>query len=188
VIEYLPEVRENRISEIEEICRDSRLRQRVAKYDRRDPAGFGDVFLGEVGSVTGRLYIDVSGMSRLLVVQLLVALGSRDSCFLRCSVLYSEASEYPPSRGEVEDTIAKSGVDPLYSIMLLSSGVFEVTIVPELSSVSPGAQQTRLVAFPSFNPDQLTALRTELQPSRYSILHGVPLQSKTSGEKMLLSD
>ena len=90
------------------------------------------------------------------------------------SILYSEASEYPPSKGDVEEAIAKSGVDPLYSILLLSSGVFDVTIVPELSSTAPGGQQTRLVTFPSFNTDQLTALRTELQPSRYSVIHGVP--------------
>ncbi|MBZ5564632.1 MAG: hypothetical protein LAP13_19710, partial [Acidobacteriia bacterium] len=97
------------------------------------------------------------------------------SCgFSHSSVLYSEASEYPPSKDVVEEAIAKSGVDPLYSIMLLSSGVFDVTIVPELSSISPGSQQTRLVTFPSFNTDQLTALRTELQPSRYSVIHGVP--------------
>jgi len=174
VVKYLPAVSENRIFEIEQICRDSGLRQVGAEYDRRDPAGFGDVFLGELDSVRGRLYIDVSGMSRLLIIQILVALGGRDSGFSRSSILYSEASEYPPSKEEVEDAIAKSVVDPLYSILLLSSGVFEVTIVPELSSISPGSQQTRLVAFPSFNTDQLTALRTELQPSRYSIIHGVP--------------
>jgi hypothetical protein len=28
--------------------------------------------------------------------------------------------------------------------------------------------------FPSFNPDQLTALRAELQPSRLAFIHGVP--------------
>ena len=78
VIKYLPTVNENRVSEIEQICRDSGLQHVGANYDRRDPAGFGDVFLGELDSVSGRLYIDVSGMSRLLIVQILVALGGRD--------------------------------------------------------------------------------------------------------------
>src|SRR5271157_173980 len=174
VIYYLPAVIQNRTIDIEELCRQSGLQRLAATYDRRDPAGFGDVFLAELGSIVGRVYIDVSGMSRLLIVQLLVALGSRESGFSRCSILYAEAAEYPPSRAVVEDAIAKSGADPLYSMMLLSSGVFEVTIVPELSSISPASQQTRLIAFPSFNTDQLTALRTELQPSRYSIIHGVP--------------
>lgn len=174
VIHYLPAVIQNRTIDIDEICRHSGLPQSGVTYDRRDPTGLGDAFLAELGSLGGRVYVDVSGMSRLLIVQLLVALRSRNSGFSRCSILYAEAAEYPPSRAEVEHAIAKSGADPLYSIMLLSSGVFEVTIVPELSSLSPASQQTRLVAFPSFNTDQLTAIRTELQPSRYSIIHGLP--------------
>ena len=174
VINYLPVISQNRAIEIDEICCRSQLHQIPVTYDRRDPAGFGDAFLDKLRSLGGRVYLDVSGMSRLLIVQLLVALGNRDSGFSRCSILYAEAVEYPPSMTEVEDAMAKSGTDPLYSMMLLSTGVFEVTIVPELSSFSPASQQTRLVAFPSFNTDQLTALRIEIQPSRYSIIHGVP--------------
>ena len=104
----------------------------------------------------------------------MVSLGSRPSGFTNSAVLYSEASEYPPDKKTVQEAIEKSDVDPLYSIMLLSSGVYDVTIVPELLSISLDGQQTRLVTFPSFNTDQLTALRTELQPSRYSIIQGVP--------------
>jgi hypothetical protein len=94
--------------------------------------------------------------------------------FERTTVLYAEAAEYPPNKEEVQEELTKSDVDPLYSIMLLSSGVFDVMVIPELRSISLDGQQTRLVAFPSFNTDQLTALRTELQPSRYSIIHGDP--------------
>ena len=62
----------------------------------------------------------------------------------------------------------------MFSALFLSSGVFEPTIVPELSATSLGANQSRLVFFPSFNPDQLVALRQELQPSRYVYIHGAP--------------
>ena len=49
---------------------------------------------------------------------------------------------------------------------MLSSGVFDVIAVPELSSVALGGQPIRLIAFPSFNTDQLTALVSEIQSLR----------------------
>lgn len=174
LINYLPLMNENRRAEIHDICRVANISCSDLTYDRQNPSGFGDSFLDIVGPVDGRLYVDVSGMSRLLIVQILVALALRTVGFDRTTVLYTEAAEYPPDKEQVQEALKKSGVDPLYSIMLLSSGVFDVTVVPELLSISLDGQQTRLVSFPSFNTDQLTALRTELQPSRYSIIHGDP--------------
>ena len=174
VVTYLPSVIENRVAEVENLCGAARFPMEAVDYDRENPSGFGDVVCDKLGSVPGRVYIDVSGMSRLLIVQILVSLAKRPSGLSRCSVLYAEASEYPPAEDQVTDEISKSDLDPLYLIMLLSSGVFEVTVLPELASASLDGQQIRLVAFPSFNTDQFTALRTELQPSRYSIIHGVP--------------
>jgi len=174
LIDYLPFMNENRRSQIHDICRAAGIAYSVLTYDRQDPSGFGDSFPNALGPVHGRLYIDVSGMSRLLIVQILVSLGIRTFGFSRTTVLYAEATEYPPNHQEVREALSKSDVDPLYSIMLLSSGVFDVMVVPELLSISLDGQQARLIAFPSFNTDQLTALRTELQPSRYSIIHGDP--------------
>lgn len=174
LINYLPFMNENRRTEIHNICRAANISFSDLSYNRQDPSGFGDSFSEALGSVDGRLYIDISGMSRLLIVQILVSLGISTLGFSRTTVLYSEATEYPPSNQEVQEALSKSDVDPLYSIMLLSSGVFDVMVVPELLSISLDGQQTRLIAFPSFNTDQLTALRTELQPSRYSIIHGDP--------------
>jgi hypothetical protein len=88
--------------------------------------------------------------------------------------LYAEAAEYPPVEDEVKNEIAKMDVDPLHMVMLLSSGVFDLQVIPELASASLDGQQSRLVTFPSFNTNQLVALRNELQPSRYTIINGVP--------------
>lgn len=174
LVKYSPFMKENREQEVQELCRDANISYGEVVYDRQDPSGFGDILPELLGPVAGRLYIDISGMSRLLIVQMLVSLTGRSIGFQKSTILYTEAAEYPPKREEVQDAIDKSDVDPLYSIMLLSSGVFEVTVVPELLSIALDGQQTRLVAFPSFNTDQLTALRTELQPSRYSIINGTP--------------
>ena len=35
-------------------------------------------------------------------------------------------------------------------------------------------QSIRVVAFPSFNPNQLAALRTEVQASFFTLIHGIP--------------
>lgn len=143
-------------------------------YDRENPAGFGATLVEAVGRRSGRVYIDISGMSRLLIVQTLVAFGSRDESLKDCSVLYSEAAEYPPTKADAEAGLHRSTSDPTFSALFLSSGVFEITIVPELSSVSPAPIQSRLIVFPAFDVHHLTALRAELQPSRITFIEGTP--------------
>jgi len=107
-------------------------------------------------------------------VQSIVALASRDITLRRCIVGYAEAREYPPTTAAVERDLRLAAEDPMHTILLLSSGVFDVTVVPELSSMSMAGAQTRLVAFPTFSADQLTSLLNELGPSRLTIVHGVP--------------
>jgi hypothetical protein len=174
VIEYLPVLPQNRSEIIRQKCIQHRLEVSSVVYDRRNPVGFGGVLVQTLAKCSGRVFLDVSGMSRLLIVQALVALGNRQGGFNGCSVAYTEATRYPPDQGEVEAKIAKRTSDPTYSVLFLSSGVFEVTIVPELSSATIPVGQTRLIAFPSLDAYQLTALRAELQPSRFTFIHGIP--------------
>lgn len=180
VVEYLPFVPQNRSPIIREKCVQSGLSSSEITYDRLNPIGFGELLLERIADCSGRIIVDVSGMSRLLIVQVLVALGSRKNSFNRCSVAYAEAKTYPPSQEEVESEIAKRDADPTFSVLFLSSGVFEVTIVPELSSPSIPLGQTRLIAFPSLDVYQLTALRAELQPSRFSFINGIPPNSRNA--------
>jgi hypothetical protein len=176
IIDYLPFMLENRLAEIRAVCRTASLRATEITYDRQNPAGFGSLLLERIAGVRGRTILDVSAMSRLLIVQSLVALNQRTSGpgLRNCVVAYAEAASYPPTEEEVEQELRQSGEDPLYSVLLLSSGVFDVTIVPELSCTAIGGTQTRLAAFPTFSTDQLTALRSELAPSRLTCIHGVP--------------
>jgi hypothetical protein len=174
IIDYLPFVLENRLDEIRALCKTAGLKATEITYDRQNPAGFGSLILERIAGVRGRIILDVSAMSRLLIVQSLVALKQRTSGLNNCVVAYAEAASYPPTEEEVEQELRQSGEDPLYSILLLSSGVFDVTIVPELSSTAIGGTHTRLVVFPTFSTDQLTALRSELAPSRLTCIHGVP--------------
>jgi hypothetical protein len=174
IIDYLPAYPDNRINELIGLCEDSKLEWDRVTYDRQNPAGFGEILVRRLPSPPHRVFLDISGMSRLLIVQAIVAMRSSRRGFNQCFIAYAEAKNYPPEQKTVEKAIAECDKDPLFAALFLSSGVFDVTIVPELSAASLGATQSRLVVFPSFNTDQLTALRLELQPSRYAYIHGIP--------------
>jgi hypothetical protein len=119
-----------------------------------------------------RILVDISGMSRLLIVQL-VAAGARQGLLDRMEIIYTEAQCYPPSRQQVEDELKKSR-DYLAILNFISSGVFGITVVPELSTVAMQGEPVRLIAFPSFNPAQFAAVCAEIQASFFSIVNGVP--------------
>jgi hypothetical protein len=174
IIEYLPHVRENKIDEIISKCKKYSIPYKRLVYDRQNPSGIGNDLLSILAPDNGRFFVDISGMSRLLIVQMLSVLGQSPFNFANISLLYTIALEYPPSENEVNDAIIRMEEDSFYSAMFLSSGIFELTVVPELSSVSLEGQSIRLVAFPSFNPNQLAALRTEVQASFFTLIHGTP--------------
>jgi len=174
-INYVPFERKNRVTEIAEYYQQvTGLSPEFIVYDRENPAGFGAEFVEILGNRQGRMYVDVSAMSRLLIVQIIVALGIRNGGLSNCSIVYTEAAEYPPSQEEAQAAFKKTADDSTFNALFLSSGVFDVTIVPELSSVALAAIQTRLIVFPAFDAHHLTSLRSELQPSRYTFIEGAP--------------
>lgn len=174
IIDYLPFVAENRLEPLESFCRNRNLRFLKLTYDRQNPVGFGAALQLAIADVRGIIHLDISAMSRLLIVQSLCALAERENRLHRCSVVYAEATDYPPCKIEVERALEKAKENPIQTVLLLSSGVFDICIVPELSSPTLGATQTRLVAFPTFSADQLTALLNELGPSRITLIEGDP--------------
>lgn len=180
LIEYLPAIVDNKASMLG--AKLQRCGGKITRlvYDRENPAGFAVTAVKSCAAYTGRLVIDISAMSRLLIVQLLVELKNHPGLLERSVILYTEAKEYPPTGEEVRRLLAERRENPALAIHLLSSGVFEITVVPELSSSSIAGEQTRLIAFPSFNAEQLTAIRAELQPSRLVLFHGVPPDPKNS--------
>jgi hypothetical protein len=98
----------------------------------------------------------------------------------RSSVLYSEAEFYPPFKKEVEKKLEEHESDPFYRQLFLSAGIFEVCIVPELSSIALYGQPIRLVTFPSFNADQLSNLQGEIQPYYINLIHGIPPKAENA--------
>jgi hypothetical protein len=188
LVRYEPFFEENRMNEIRNICQSGRINVIEITYNRQEPSDFGSMILEQLISCRGRIYVDISAMSRLLIVQVLVALGTRPIGFENCFVTYTEAKNYPPSEAEAKVELAKSKSDPTFSIFFLSSGIFEVTIVPELSSSAPAGVQTRLIAFPSLDAHHLTALRAEIQPSRFSFIEGVPPSPKNKWRQQMIAE
>jgi hypothetical protein len=143
-------------------------------YDREHPAGIGEE-LKHFTQDFEHVFVDISGMSRLLIVQTLVALLA-DPHNQAVTILYGEAKEYPPTRAQFAQDRQRFDSKPVLSY--ISSGIFAVASTPELASVSMLGEAIRLVAFPSFDPVQLSNLMQELQPTYTELIHGVPPAQK----------
>jgi hypothetical protein len=60
-------------------------------------------------------------------------------------------------------------------------------VVPELSSLAAAGEQTRLIAFPSLDAHHLISLRAELQPSRLSLIEGMPPSPEIAWRQQVIS-
>lgn len=169
LISYLPKQTENSSEEMRSIAQKAGFNVTEFVYDREKPSGMGEE-LWNFSRVFDRVFVDISGMSRLLIVQILVALIVEQN--LPISIIYGEAEEYSPSEEKFERD--NKSDDRQSALSYLSSGIFEIAATPELSSVSMLGEALRLVAFPSFDPAQLTNLIQELQPTYTEFIHGTP--------------
>ena len=167
VIRYLPEINQNRINECKSLCKKYSINFTEFEYDREKPAGFG-IVLSDFASGFEKVFLDISGMSRLLIVQAIVSLVESDIEF---HILYSEAFTYPPLQSEFENKVMSNDGS---SVSFISTGIFEIVSTPELSSVAMLGGEIRLISFPSFDPIQLSNLVQEVQPTHNNVIHGKP--------------
>lgn len=174
VVLYQPAVTENKSNELIELCDKANIKTKIFTYDRNNPCGAGIDIFHKIPEKKGNLWVDISGMSRLLIVQIIDKLKEKEVGFSSMKILYCEAEEYPPTQSEVSDALIERETGDSDLFMFLSTGVFEVSIVPELSSISLQGQPVRMIVFPSFSYDQLLALRILLQPSYTTIINGAP--------------
>lgn len=173
-IEYRPFLHQNQLEQLISSCETSGVPYTIIQHDRDEQSGTGDCIVQATEGHVGPIIVDISGMSRHLIVQTVVALGRRKHGFRDAFIGYTEAEIYPPSLEEFSKAFGNSQYGDDSDVYFLSSGVHEVSIVPELSSVALQGQPIRLIFFPSFNPDQLRALRSVIQPSFISVIHGEP--------------
>ena len=168
IVEYLPVDMSNKASDLRALAGEAGMDVKECLYDRRSPAGGGEM-LAKLVSGAGRVYVDISGMSRLLIVQVIVALLHAR---LPMTIVYGEAAEYLPVKDDFEDQFTSLVGDA--TLDFLSSGIFEVAATPELGSVAMVGEATRLIAFPSFETVQMKNLLQEVQPTYVDVIYGVP--------------
>ncbi len=174
LITYRPYYPENLDDDIREICQRCDIGTMDVVYDRENPSGIGSEVANLIGGFD-RVFVDISGMSRLLIVQIIVALlGTTHRQPIPMVLLYSEARAYSPTEDQVENDLHSSfRTGSVTSLSYMSSGIFEVATDAALSSVAMLGAEIRLVAFPSFDPIQLKNLVEELQPTYTDLVYGI---------------
>ena len=172
--EYLPIVESNHFTQISNLCEDVGWKHIHIEYDRCNPAGIFETVSKNFPVDVVRIYLDISGMSRLLVVQLVVGLLQQNKNNIELSILYTEAISYPPSKSEALAELSNHINDSSAILSFISTGVYDIAIVPELSSMSINRAPVRLIAFPSFNPAQFFSVKSIIQPAKTTLIHGVP--------------
>lgn len=169
-INYLPRIPENRLEELEDAVSRAGATLALLEYRRAEPVSAGEIL--ETIRSAERVFVDVSGMSRLLIVQLVAGLV-RNGLLRRASIVYSEAEHYPPSEDEVRRSLAEA-TDLRGVLSFISSGVSDLTIVPELSTAAMQGQPIRVITFPSFNAAQFATICAEINASAFTVINGVP--------------
>jgi hypothetical protein len=178
IFDYLPFYKQNRLAEMVQTCNVSNMTFNTIIYDRENPAAVYANLNMLLKNEIKKIYIDISGMSRLLIIQLLVSCFIEKRSFAGVTIIYTEAREYPPTKESVERQYLDNIEGLSRTAMFISSGVFDVAIVPELASIVMQGQPLRLIMFPSFNCQQLVALQSVIQPHFFTFIHGVPLSEE----------
>lgn len=171
---YLPMVEDNQDLLIGNICEAVHCRHIRVEYDRCNPSGIYEKVTELFPKKINNIYLDTSGMSRLLIIQLLVGLITRDVKCKRIYTLYTEAESYPPTKQEASLILSKYLNDFSEITSFISNGIHDLAIVPELSSFNVSQPPLQLIAFPSFNTAQLFSAKSILQPAKISLIHGIP--------------
>jgi hypothetical protein len=171
-IEYRPFNPRNRKEEFQKLGTKAALRNKVkwVTYDRFDPEKFYHTF-GSVKNLvdeTANVIIDISGMSKFLIVVLLDILKDFKGNVI---VIYSEAEIYHPTPEKYKSKKEEmTGITPTF----LTKDVYKIALTTSLSSIAMQSSPLLMIAFPTFNYKELMALLSEMTPQYLIEFEGVP--------------
>jgi hypothetical protein len=159
LIKYLP-IRENNEQNFNTIIEElNRLglgteRLHIVEFSREYPSDFYDLLTSsDFFQDSDYIYLDISAMSKLLILYLLDAIWTRSRTSF--SIIYSEANDYGPSKEEFEDAFAKGATAQSLSLEFTSAGVFDPLVPEPFRGASPLGSPRALVSFLSFNKRQI---------------------------------
>lgn len=170
-IEYKPFNPKNRKEEFEKLGAKVALRNKVKWqiYDRFDPENFyySSGKWRKLINESANIIIDISGMSKYLIVILLDILKEFVGNVI---VIYSEAETYYPTREEFEFKKNELPITPSF----LTKDVYKIALTTSLSSIAMQNSPLLMIAFPTFNYKELMALLNELTPQYLIEFEGIP--------------
>jgi hypothetical protein len=176
-ITYLPFDSKNKETEFKEKIEKVVSTTSWIVFDRHDPQKFQDSFPVLLSSVRPKaLVIDISAMSKFLIMILLQALRNFSGDII---IAYVEADCYHPTPKEFEEAKKQIiGSPDLGSPDFLTSDVFRILHVTSLSSSAMQGHPILLIAYPTFNHNEIVALHNELSPNCMVIVLGKPHEEK----------
>lgn len=174
-IEYEPFNPKNKKKEFESKGKSISLKNKIEwiTYDRFNPENFYGDFkkIKELIDESANVIIDISGMSKYLIIILLDILKDFDKNVI---VIYAEAKTYHPTKEEFESEKRES---PEIIPTFLTKGIYRVVLTTSLSSIVMQNAPLLMIAFPSFNYKELTALLNEMTPQYLIEIGGIPHKS-----------
>lgn len=114
-----------------------------------------------------RISFDISGCSSQIVLSALKILLERKA---RLRLLYTEAAIYHPTLEEYQQSPQDWTIDGIG----MSKGILKVIESRLHPGYNPCELPMLLVAFPTFKPERIRNIRTELQPAQTSWMIGIP--------------
>lgn len=172
-VQYKPFDERNRVQEFTAKAKNLGVPEKGVKwvtYDRYTPQEFLSIS-GEVQTIADEvssLVIDISAMSKFLIVTLLQSLRN-----VKCSVeiTYAEADVYYPTKDMFE---WHKQLPPEKAPELLTTDIYKIVTTTSLSSSSMQGYPLLMIAFPTFNYRELLALLNEMTPQHLLLLEGKP--------------
>jgi len=142
-------------------------------YDTREPDPFTPRFETLLEEITcDHVLLDISGMSKFLIILSLSVLAEND---VKVTIFYAEADVYYPTKEKFEKEKSES---PEEQPAFLTYGVYNIVSARKLSSMAKTGQPLVTIGFPTFNPQEMMALVSELPPHHFVSIEGVPRLNK----------
>ena len=138
-------------------------------YDRRNPEEFSNSItnIEESFELAENIVIDISGMSKFLIVILLYELKDYSG---NIHIVYCEAEFYHPLKEEYEKEKLAENTFPAF----LTTNVYKIVTTTELSSTSMQGYPFLIIAFPTFNYKEMYTLLNEITPQYLIKIEGNP--------------
>lgn len=163
-----------RESKIEEQTRELQIRSStkviIEAFNRYEPVATERAvqhIVSERLSQYRQIFVEISVMSKLLIVQLSIILSTYKG---EVVFIYAEPKTYSPSEKEYK----ASKTDASMAASFPTSGVLDVIRTPLLSSFSAQQKTVLIVAFTSFNEQLIRALASSITATHMILLNGIP--------------